>query len=254
MTLLYEPAILEAFAKLGKSPRGNQVAYCNMIIEAYLERGKKNVVLSAPTGTGKSIIGAVVAEVMHDLLGRHDQQCGSFILMGTNILATQYAETFEGIRDFLQVKGSNNYPCQVLSTSEELIGADSCCEKDMRLSKDPDLEQIIGKYCGKCEFAYIKRAKHVVTHLITNYSYYFIDRLFTHQHAKRTMTVWDEAHTINDAFAEHCAVYVSDKRLTLLAEEISEHLKIGDMTIFNKIKKMKDDIKTGRIDDSNYLG
>lgn len=251
--MIYEPAILEAFSKLGKSPRGKQVAYCNQIIEAYLERNKKMVVLSAPTGTGKSIIGAVVAEVMHDLLGRQEQQCGSFILMGTNILATQYAETFDGIRDFLQVKGANNYPCHALSTMQEYVGADSCCEKDMRMSKEPDLEQIVSKYCGKCEFAYVKRAKHAVTHLITNYSYYFIDRLFTHQHAKRTITVWDEAHTINDAFAEHCAVYVSDKRLATLAEEITEHLKVGDMSIFATIKKMRDDIKSGHIDDSNYL-
>lgn len=251
MTLLFEEYILASFKKLGKIPRGTQVADVNRILEAYIIKEKKIVVLSAPTGAGKSIIGAVVADTLHAL--SEADCCGSFILMGTNVLTDQYAETFESIRDFLLVKGANNYPCNALSTALEPVGAENCCEKDMRRSKENDLVAIADKYCGKCHFAYLKRAKHSAMHLITNYSYFFIDRLFTKQHARRTITVWDEAHTVNDSFAEHCAVYVSDKRLKLLADEISEHLKIGDMAIFTGIKKLRDDIKTGNINETNYL-
>jgi len=251
-TLKYEQPILDSFKKLGKNPRGHQLADIHYIIEAYLDRGKSKVILSAPTGSGKSIIGAVVADVLHTLQGEVGEE-GSFILMGTNILATQYAETFDGVRDFLQVKGSGNYQCNALSTFIEPVFADSCCEGDMRRSKEADLAQIVSKYCGKCEFAYIKKAKHKARHLITNYSYFFVDRLYTFQHAHRTITVWDEAHTVNDAFAEHCAVFVSDKRLTQIAEEIGTNLNITDLGVFTFLKKFKADIASNSIDESNYM-
>jgi|694.fasta_scaffold14288_9 ATP-dependent DNA helicase DinG len=261
--LKYEQAILDSFKKLGKTPRGHQLADIHYILEAYLDRGKTKVILSAPTGSGKSIIGAVVADVLHALStdknhhGHHIDDVvereGSFILVGTNILATQYADTFENVRDFLQVKGANNYECRALSTFTDPVFADSCCESDMKKSKQADLLQMVDKYCGKCEYAYVRKAKHKVQHLITNYSYFFIDRLFTKQHAYRTITVWDEAHTLNDTFAEHCAVFVSDKRLTQIAEEITEVLQFTELEVFKFLKDFKNSIKNGHITENNYL-
>lgn len=250
--LNFEQEILAGFERIGKSPRGDQVSYIDKVLSAYLVEGKTNVVLSAPTGTGKSIIGAVVADVLHEIMDI-PERCASFILVGTNMLATQYAETFDGIRDFVQVKGANNYECRALSTSFVPEYADSCCSYDMKKSNKSELHQLVDKYCGKCEFAWIKKAKHVSRHVITNYSYFFIDRLFAAQHAYRTITVWDEAHTLNDAFAEHCSVYVSEKRLKAMVEEITEHLKIGDTEVFNIIKHFREDIKKGTITENNYL-
>lgn len=251
-TMNFEKEILAGFQRLGKSPRGNQVHDIDQVLSAYLIEGKTNVVLSAPTGAGKSIIGAVVADVLHEIMDI-PERLASFILVGTNMLATQYQETFDGIRDFIQVKGSNNYECEALSTKFVPETADNCCRTDMKRSKKPELEQLVDKFCGKCEFNRLKQLKHITRHVITNYSYFFIDRLFANQHAYRTVTVWDEAHTINNAFAEHCAVFISDKRIDNIIQEVSENLKIvTDLDIFGFFKRLKNDISEGKITDKNY--
>ena len=63
----YEQQILDAYARLGFKPRDRQVEHIDRILVAFLDEGNRTVVLSAPTGTGKSIIGAVVAEVVHTI-------------------------------------------------------------------------------------------------------------------------------------------------------------------------------------------
>lgn len=248
----FEQEILAGFQRLGKKPRGDQVKYIDQVLSAYLIDGKTNVVLSAPTGAGKSIIGAIVADVLHEIMDI-PERLASFILVGTNMLATQYQETFDGIRDFIQVKGASNYECEALSTTFVPETADNCCRSDMKRSKKPELEALVDKFCGKCEFNRLKQQKHITRHVITNYSYFFIDRLFTHQHAYRSITVWDEAHTVNNAFAEHCAVFISEKRIDAIVQEISENLKIvTDLDIFGFFKRLKADIIGGKITDENY--
>jgi Rad3-related DNA helicase len=251
----YKEEILTSYERLGYSPRGEQLEYVNKIISSYLDDKKKIVILSAPTGTGKSIIGAVVADVLHELDRDSAYPCdtASFILMSTNILTKQYADSFKDKKDFILVKGANNYPCEVLSTTTIDETAASCCENDFLKSEDPDLMQVVAKYCKNCEFAYIKRQKHYAKHLITNFSYFFIDRLFTQRHDKRTLTVWDEAHTLNDAFAEHCAVFISEKRLLAYAEELGEHLTRTDIKVPQTFKKIREAIKNKTITEKNYL-
>jgi Rad3-related DNA helicase len=249
----YEKQILNSFENLGKSPRGEQVKYVNTILTTFIDEGKKKVVLSAPTGAGKSIIGAVVADALHQITESHYTRKCSFILMGTNILANQYFDTFSTVRNFLMVKGARNYECNALSTALETEYADSCCEYDLRNSKEWDLEQLATKYCSSCEYSHMKKARHSANQLITNYSYYFIDRLFAKVLAARTITIWDEAHTVNDVFAEHCAIFISEKRLDGFIAEIGEHLKLGDLDLFNNFKKMKVAVKTGKITEKNYL-
>lgn len=251
----YKDEILAAYKRVGYSPIGDQLEYIDKIICAYLVEKKTKIILSAPTGTGKSIIGAVVADVLHELEKESAYPCdtASFILMGTNVLAAQYSDTFQDKKDFILVKGAGNYPCEVLSNSNISETAESCCETDFKNSKDTDLQQIVAKYCGNCEFACIKKQKHYAKHVITNFSYFFIDRLYTLRHERRTLTIWDEAHTLNDAFAEHCAVFVSEKRLLGFGEELGEHLSKMDLEAAKTFKKLRTAIKDKTINEKNYL-
>ena len=258
--MIFEDDILESFKKLGKTPWGNQVKHINDILTAYIVDQKKIVILSAPTGLGKSIIGAVVADVLHtvisDLVSESDpdfNRCASFILSQNNMLTAQYHNTFAGLRNFCLVKGANNYKCEALSTSLADENAESCCEYDMKKSKESDLLQIVNKYCSVCEYSKIKKTRHFTDHIISNYSYFFVDRLFANSLAYRTITVWDEAHTINETFAEHCAIFVSEKRLVSYAQEIGEAVKLSDNFVLGVFAKIRDGMKSGKINDSNYL-
>lgn len=246
----YEQQILESFKNLDMTPRENQVFYINEVISAFIDKKKPFVVLNAPTGTGKSIIGAVIADVINVL---KQSKLASLILMHNNALTKQYYQTFSkfGKNRFLQLKGANNYECGALSTDGQdgLITAENCAIQKFRKEK---LDEITNKYCNKCEYQQLKRMKNDSKNVITNFSYYFVDRQFADTFEVRDIVIWDEAHTINDAFCEHNAIYFSKERLKKFYEELAENLKLGDLDMFKKLKKIQQDLEAGAITDDNY--
>lgn len=251
----YEKQILEAYGRLGFIPRDNQVASIDEVVTAFLDEKMQNVILSAPTGTGKSIIGAVVADVVHTIKYPGSRKNASFLLTATNVLAAQYYETFFDEEDpwddtFVMVKGAGNYECSALSTPEEPQTAENCA---IRLFQKSGMDDVIAKNCNQCEYGRIKAAKNRARHFITNYSYYFVDRMYTQQLEKRTVCVFDEAHLLNDLFTEHNAIFFSEKRINQYVEEIGDNLKLGHTSVFKNLKKVKDALVAGKIDDSNFM-
>ena len=89
----------EEFTKIFpfESPRKNQREIIEKIIDAY-SKGKKYVILSAPTGTGKSIIGYTVAKYFGS----------GYILTSQKVLQEQYYNDFS----IPYVLGRSNYVCQ----------------------------------------------------------------------------------------------------------------------------------------------
>jgi ATP-dependent DNA helicase DinG len=250
----YEQQILEAYKTLSMSPRENQVQYINDVIVAFIDDKKPYVVLNAPTGTGKSIIGAVIASVLNmNNPPEEDNKLASLILMHNNALTKQYYQTFSkfGKDQYLQIKGANNYKCEALSTDDGdgRINAENCAVQKFRKE---GLDELTNKYCNRCEYQILKRMKNDSANVITNFSYYFVDRQFADTFKPRDVVIWDEAHTINDAFCEHNAIYFSKDRLKKLYEELSESLKLTDLGLFKKLKIVQLDLEAGKINDSNY--
>jgi len=255
MQMKYEPQILEAYERLGFKPRGRQVEDINTILLAFLDEGFKTVILSAPTGTGKSIIGAVVADTLHKIVHPDAHVGASFLLTPTNVLSEQYHKTFQEGRDpndtrFRMIKGAANFECDALSTPAEPQTAEVC---SIRLFQKEQMDSMINTFCNGCEYQHQKRMRDRSRHLITNYAYYFIDRMYTNFLAKRTVCVFDEAHLINDLFTEHNAIYFSDSRLQKMAQEINEALSLGHTDIFKTIKRIKEDLNAGKINDQSYM-
>ncbi len=251
----YKKQILEGFKRIGFVPRDGQEEQVDVILTAFLDEGAHNVILSAPTGTGKSIIGAVVADVVHEIKHPGKFQGAAFLLTATNVLAKQYRDTFvddEGPDDnmFHIIKGAGNYTCSALSTPQEPQSAESC---SIVLFKKQVLENLLQQHCGSCEFQIAREKKNASRHLITNYSWYFLNRLYSTQPMeKRSVGVFDEAHLLNDLFVEHNAIYFSEKRLLGFADEVAEQLKVGHTEIFKNLKLVREHLAKGKINDQNY--
>jgi ATP-dependent DNA helicase DinG len=251
----YETQVLEAFTRLGFKPRDNQAEHIDRIIVAFLDENFTNVILSAPTGTGKSIIGAVVAEVLHTVKSPGDTAKASFMLTATNVLAQQYHDTFGDKEhtkdgDFLIIKGASNYACEAMSTVEEPAKADSCT---IQLFRKSGMTDMIEKYCNVCEYSISRKQRNASRHLITNYAYFFVDRMYAAAPMeKRTVTIFDEAHLLNDLFVEHNSIHFSERKLRLFAEEVSDQLEMGYDPLFTDIKQLSKDLTGGKITDDTY--
>ena len=247
----YEKEINESFKRLSLKPRENQISCINQVLEAFLDKAKPFVVLSAPTGTGKSIIGAVIADVINTISGT---KLASIILMHNNALAKQYYQTFSnfGEHRYLNLKGANNYTCSALSgdTVEDLVTAENCA---IKVFHKEHMSSIITQHCDKCEYLRLKSLKNISKNVITNFSYYFVDRQFANNFEIRDVVIWDEAHTLNDAFCEHNAIYFSKDRLKKFYEELAENLKLPDLEMFKILKKVQIDLEAKKINDNNYL-
>lgn len=251
----YETEMRAAFSKLGFVPRGNQLADIDQILISFLDEGFKTIVLSAPTGTGKSVIGAVVSEVIHSIKNPGAVAGASFLLTPTIALQEQYVKSFEKKDDlndltFRLIKGAGNYECNALSTPAEPQTAEVC---SIRLFQKEQMDSMISTFCNGCEYQHQKRMRDRARHLSLSYAYYFIDRMYTNFLAKRTVCVFDEAHLINDLFTEHNAIYFSDSRLQKMAQEINEALSLGHTDIFKTIKRVKEDLNAGKINEQSYM-
>ena len=223
--MTYETLILSIFKKLGFEPREHQLSAIDRILVSF-GTGKKNVVLSAPTGSGKSVIGLVVSECLRELEPKVDElgeslkvKLAAYYLTGTIALTQQYERSFSDKFGFLEVKSAVNYPCLLM---------------DKGIFDPPDGEQKSAEHCTRsvlvkkkgtpaecssslCSYHYMKTNLHEMEHVAMNYSYFFSSSR-GHRLAPRLVTVWDEAHLFNDILCAVQTIEITLKKLDRLKD------------------------------------
>ena len=234
----YENIILMCFAKYGMKARDNQLELINDILCAYTVEKKKHVVLSAPTGTGKSIIAVIVAECMAVL--EKLEKPSSYIMMHTNTLTEQYIDTFSKYGDkFATVMGAANYGCQVLKDT-----AENCVVKELKGAKR--------LLCDSCEYLENRTKMHKSDHFISNYSYYFVSAMNNPEFPTRHLAVFDEAHLINDVFSSHMAINISMQHNKYLMSRLQKTQTTNYVHYVNVLTKISEAIKADKVTMSNY--
>ena len=159
---------------------------------AAFQKGKRFVVIEAPTGAGKSGIAVT--------LGREAKD--AYILTAQKILQDQYVRDFP---DLAAVKGRANYPCLVMDTH---AGAAPC---------------MAGKKFAACEECSYLIAKEDALHAgiaTLNYSYLLAEINHAGAFQKRDLLILDEAHNTEDALMRFVEVNVSKFTLARAGIEI----------------------------------
>lgn len=246
----YQKLIESAFSFFDLKPRSNQVAIVNQILTAFVDNQKKFVVLNAPTGIGKSIIGAVVARCVEQLVKvPNDEEMSNMpalFLVGTNTLTEQYADAFAHNRDFILTKGANNYKCDLISEKEgKYRNAENCSGMFKTLSP-----ALYNKHCEHCEYRVNKQERNKRPYLITNYSMFFISQLYSNFIKTRRLTIFDEAHTINDLFVDHMAINISVFSLKSQQNDLMEIF--ADEKLIDGLNALRNELENDRVNDGNY--
>ncbi len=224
-------AINRAFGILGFTPRDNQAKTCLEIIQSFYDEDYQYVVLNAPTGSGKSIIGAVVSLAMSDLdsdtVSDDYHNLSSISLMHQNILIHQYDETFEGTSHKVLL-GSENYGCGVLSSmNKENPTADHCVRNVVAKTQKTDLLQICN---NECEYMQSRKWLRSAGHIITNYAYYFTMKTFKRTSMPaRYLSVLDEAHMMNDVYVNFATISTNPIQLRTLLTELAPFSRMKDI-------------------------
>lgn len=239
--------ISASYTKLGFTPIGSQAEICFNILDSFLNKDKRNVILGAGTGAGKSVMGAVVADALN-ALSDSTEDLSAIISMGTNILAKQYADSFSKLDRYevFQIKGASNYPCRFMESQPSATSktGDECVKSKL-------LPQEMEKYCRGCEYDAARKTVNATQTLITNYSYFFIGLLASGHLEPRKLHIFDEAHLLNDIFCSYTEIVVSVDLLDKYIKELDDTNGKCDNERAGMVM-LKERISSGQIGDGNY--
>jgi len=227
-------SVLECFPD-EYEPRETQKEILNAI-EQQLRSGYKTIVLSAPTGVGKSLIAATLARYYG----------GSFIVTASKQLQDQYSKD---LKFLMPVKGKSNFACLKLMEQQKIKKFDTkkaiqiglTCEKGIceettikRGKKNVEvckfkpklgeLEQFNDTYCHYYEQKY--RAL-MSPHSIWNYASYFQLMKFSRkayaEYISKPIAIFDEAHKIEDQIIQFIGLDIYSGSLTECGIEVKAY-------------------------------
>lgn len=246
---LIKTTVAEAFKKLKYKPRGNQSDIVFDVVKTFLIDGKKNIVLGAPTGIGKSILGAVISETMDVLTGYVEETLPTIIAMGQNSLAYQYAESFTDLGDYeyFQAKGAANYPCFYMKSQPSALSttAEECVKSNLH-------ETECAKYCGGCEYDRSKKIINSTRNLITNYTYFMISVMASGHLKPRKLHIFDEAHTFNQWFSSYAEILISSETIDKIIKDLNTVNGKCDEEAAGLVM-LKKKIEEGGVAENNYM-
>jgi ATP-dependent DNA helicase DinG len=160
--------------------REGQKRALEVIASAY-DRGKRFVLIEAPTGSGKSGIAKAITDAF-----------GGFILTPQKLLTAQYVREFP---DIAELRGRANYDCKEHGSDCETGG-------QLQAQEEPQV-------CLHCPYREAKERFCSEQTSTANFTYFLTERHFVGEIPSRPVLVVDEAHNIEDAILSHIHFDVS---------------------------------------------
>lgn len=220
-------------------------------VRAAIEAGKTDIFISAPTGTGKGLIGLEIAK-----------NYSSYILTSEKSLQQQYEDDttrFDAYEDVKSICGVDTYNCDVNGEKFSLGVCRSLNMSNAEAMKLPCAET--------CEYLqrWIKAKE--ADRTVMNYAYYLIQMNFVLAKMEamapfqmRELVVCDEAHTLPDIVEGHFACTIDKKiidKITRCMNTLRGHRMIDNhfdcQPLFDAINRVislsiKDDAPTKHLE------
>ncbi len=220
-------------------------------IEEKIRSGFKKIVLCAPTGVGKSLVGAT--------LSNHFDS--SFTVTASKHLQDQYVRDVPFLKP---VKGKSNFPClQLMSAKKITDDRDAmrrgltcnygmCLEKINKGGKEiitpckfkPTIQQVEENSpdLPPCHY-YIQKYEALVSkHSLWNYSAFFtiikFNKKFFEKYLNRKVSVFDEAHKIEDQIIQFVGFDIYAAQIN----DCNLDLERYDFTDIDSMSKLVDDM------------
>ncbi|PBO85993.1 MAG: helicase [Thaumarchaeota archaeon] len=220
-------------------------------IEENLKSGYKKIVLCAPTGVGKSLVGATISRYFDS----------SFTITASKHLQDQYIKDIPFLKP---VKGKQNFPCLKLMSSEKVENTRRAmrwgltCDKGVcqeRVSKNgkevvevckfkPTIKQVEENSADSqsCSYYLQKYEALVAKHSLWNYHAFFQIMKFNKKlfadYLDRKVSVFDEAHKIEDQIIQ----FVGFDIFAGQVDECNLNSEKYDFSDLDSMIKLTDDI------------
>jgi ATP-dependent DNA helicase DinG len=188
------------------SVRKEQADAISFALNAFLNEGKRFVVIEAGTGTGKSGIGLAISRYLAAHGGElgDDTSEGSWFLTTQKILQDQYVQDFGPPAGWMEtIKSSSNYQCKFKKMS---------CAESRQLLKAESSDSPFKKACGTGHCTYVKARTAFVEsrESITNFPYFMTYGNLGGGVSRRRLLVVDEAHNIEGELSKFIDVTISE--------------------------------------------
>jgi len=220
-------------------------------IEEKLNSGFKKIILCAPTGVGKSLVGATVSNYFDS----------SFTVTSSKHLQDQYIKDISFLKP---VKGKQNFPCLKLMESEKVenerramrwgLSCDKgeCQERVSKNGKEifevckfkPTIKQVEENTVdsNSCHYYMQKYDALVSKHSLWNYHAFFtimkFNRKLFEDYLDRKITVFDEAHKIEDQIIQFVGFDIFSGQV----DECNLNSEKYDFTDLDSMIKLTDDM------------
>lgn len=218
-------------------------------VQRAVDRGYRDIVIEAPTGIGKSLVGAAICFwAAHSPLAKVlEGDPGGYYLVTQKMLQDQLEEDFRHFRPDLAgkaclLKSATDYECQQFENC--MVG---------RAAKSGD-----GPACNlvrekMCHYS-LARQWFIQGYMsVTNYPYFFTERTFVGQFPKKRVLIADECHTLEGQILGFIEMSVTAENLrewasSVVMPKLSDKLDFCDwldtdyMPIVSQVMEVKEDM------------
>ena len=174
-----------------------------------IENGTETILLNAPVGAGKSLIGYCVAKYLEE------QGDTSYVFTRTTFLQDQYLRDFKDIKTAM---GRSNFPC-LIDKDDVTCDYGVCkqrkftCPVGADLSDGVNLRVLDDKHDEYCPY-WLQKYNAIKNPIsILNYPYLIADNLYTHHFPYRKLGIFDEGHSLETVLMSALELEITDYQI-----------------------------------------